>query len=412
MGQFGGHGTVGGPADTEHPTGHEAEASADSEPMVPFFTKHRGLIGLVAAAVVALLLQVRWYTLPPDRRYLLPTSQADWTAWGTWAGAFGAIAAVAFAAKSIKQAIEAQQSAERKWTEDRDHDREEREKERQLVREERAELREESNRIAEAAKKAIDQAAEAQRATERELKADRRHDREEREKERQLVREEREELKQERDRIVLHKASQLTFWYSRSHPPDDDYLVVKQQDHDAEADRNARIEAGEYDWSDEYPGDGVTDKVFVIVENASEDVAFEELSLVLCEKDLDVTQIRLFEREAPPTRRSEVLLPGEPPKWRLCTDYEPDLPLTMKRWALGSIKPRMHFMVELTFATPQSDLEWGSHNLFSPHASPSDIQHLILEYRDSEKRHWIRSTKTVSNPPRRLIDVEKLLAIL
>lgn len=389
-------------ADTGNSAGQETAGSKGSSSRSPF----RGFwLGVVIFAGASILVGwIRWHTLPSDGRYIWPVSQADWTAWGTWAGALGAIAAVAFASLSIKQAIAAQQGAERKWAADRTHDRAEREAERQLVRDERAQLKQESDQIARAAKKAIDQAAKAQRATKRELKADRRHDRAEREKERKLVREEREALKHELDQIALQKAAQLTFWYSWSPPSDSDYEEVEAQTRAAE--EKERLENGGF-LSGEYgPDDQEQDHVFVLVRNSSEDATFEELTLQLAEDDLEVTRVDLCEREAPPTRRSAAKLPGKPPEWTSRTD----LPVALregKQWTFGLIRPSRDFLLKLTFATPQRTNKWEMGYLWRTEAPNHDLRHLILGYRDQEKRHWIRSTLSAKDVPFRLLELDK-----
>lgn len=342
-------------AGTGNSAGQEAGVPADSASDVSFRGFWLGLASLVGLGL--LIGFIRWATLPSDDRYIWPVSQADWTAWGTWAGALGAIAAVVFASLSIKQAIAAQKGAERKWEADRTHDR-----------------------------------------TEREL-------------ERQLVREEREELKQELDQIALYEAGQLTFGYSWNRPLDNEYQAVQDRLESYEADRSARREQGDWSVEDEgvWPSDREHDHAFIVIRNGSEDIAFDELCLLLADEDeeneLEVTQVRLFERDVPLRRRGEQWLPGEPPAWIPRTDYEPDLPFKMKQWTLGSIKPKGEFMVELTFTTPQYDLDWTGHNPWDPNVPKKNVRRVILGYRDQKKRHWIRSTRSDRNVPRRLLDV-------
>lgn len=302
------------------------------------------LVGVVAAGIA------RWNFLPASSRYFLPASADDWAAWGTWAGAFGSIGAVFFASQSIKHAIE------------------------------------------------------AQRGTERELKKDRVHDRTEREKERALVREEREALTKEADRIALNDALKLTFKYGWGAPDDAEYSEVQYRISVADREHYEQ-------WLDAVEEDDARQlqSAYVLIQNASKDNTFDDLTLWLREDTLNVTGVEVADRDAPPLRRSSEFLEGEPPKWQWRTDYEPVFPPGSNQWALGSVSPGRQMLMKLSFATPQNYNEWDPIHLWADdEQGPAHPRHLILGYRDSAGRRWIRSTRSARNQPHRLLDATSL----
>jgi hypothetical protein len=291
--------------------------------------------------------------LPPGDRYFWPVSADDWAAWGTWASAVGAIGAVYFAAQSIKHTIE------------------------------------------------------AQKGTERELKADREHDRQEREHERALVREEREALKVEIDQLALKEAHQLSFRYSWGPPPTDAEYWAVQADlwksfEEDEARRQSGIEAEEEDDDRKLPF------VHVLIKNGSKDLAFNDLSLWLLEEDLEVTAISLADRVVPPARRSGEYIEGSPPAWIWRDNYEDLFPPGTNQWSLGSIKASSQMLVKIEFATPQFYEEWNPIHLWPGQETWAKPRNLILGYRDQAARHWVRSTRSPSNAPRRLLETKPL----
>lgn len=306
------------------------------------------LSSVITCVVVAGI--VRWNFLPANSRYFWPASADDWAAWGTWAGAFGSIGAVFFASQSIKHAIE------------------------------------------------------AQRGTERELKKDRIHDRKEREKERTLVREEREALTKDADRIALNDARKLTFKYGWDAPVDSEYAEVQYKMSVAERENYERwMDAVEEDDSRQLQS------AFVLIQNSSKDNVFDDVTLWLREDTLKVTGVEVADRDAPPVRRSSDFLEGTPPKWSWRTDYEPVFPPDKNQWAFGSVSPGRQMLVKLSFATPQHYNDWDPIHLWADdEQGPADPRHLILGYRDSAGRHWIRSTRSARNMPQRLLDATSI----
>lgn len=335
-------------------TGSQLEAETDDgannppRPPDPFFLVFWIFIAVTVLAIAGI---VRWNFLPPGDRYFWPVSGDDWAAWGTWASAVGAIGAVYFAAQSIKHTIE------------------------------------------------------AQKGTERELKADREHDRREREQERALVREEREALKQEIDQLALEEARQLSFKYHWGPPPpDSDYLVVQHEQwknqEEYEALRQSGIEAEEEDDDRQLPF------VHVLIRNDSKDLIFNDLSLWLLEKNLEVISISLADRGIPATRRSAEYLDGSPPAWVWRNDYEDLLLPGTNQWSLGSIQPSSQMLVKLEFKTSQFYDSWDPIHLWPPQQTWAKPRNLLFGYRDQAARHWVRSTRSSKNTPQRMMEAQ------
>lgn len=345
----------GGSAEELADAGSQKEArtgdEANNPPRPPdrFFLVFWTFIALTVTAIAGI---VRWNFLPPGDRYFWPASADDWAAWGTWASAVGAIGAVYFASQSIKHTIE------------------------------------------------------AQKGTERELKADREHDRKEREHERELVREEREALKKQIDQLALKEARQLSFKYHWGPPPPDyDYLDVHDEQlqsllEEDETRRQSGIEA------EEENDDRKLSFVHVVIRNRSRDLAFNDLSLWLREKDRKVTSISVADRVVPAAPRIGEFLEGSPPAWIWRNDYEEFFPPGTNQWSLGSIKASSQMLVKLEFATPQFYDDWDHVHLWSSHETWDDPRHLILGYRDQAARHWVRSTRSRRNEPQRLLEAK------
>jgi hypothetical protein len=298
---------------------------------------------LIAVTVLIIGGGVYWnFILPPGDRYFWATSPDDWAAWGTWAGAVGSIGAVYFASLSIKHAIE------------------------------------------------------AQKGTERELKRDRVHDREEREKERALVREEREALTKEVDRIALNEAGKLRFSYSTSMPLDSEYAEVQ-------------IKWSAQEQSDPYEAvqedDYRTQVAYVVIENRSKDLVFNDITLWLREDRFKPIGVEVADRDAPPARESGYL-DGSPPKWTWRTDYEPEFPPGENQWALGSVNAGRQLLVKFSFADSHRFDEWSTENLWHDRPGYDAPRHLILGYRDQAGRYWIRSTRSPRNRPQRLLEAK------
>lgn len=331
-------------ADTGSQEESAGGAGTNSPPRPPdrFFLMFWGFIALTAAFLGGIIC---WNCLPPGDRYIWPTSPEAWSAWGTWAGAFGSIGAVYFASKSIRHAIE------------------------------------------------------AQRGTERELKRDREHDREEREKERALVREEREALTKEVDRIALNEAGRLSFSYSTSMPPDDQYAEVQirwQEQAQAQSDPSETWQEDDYK----------TEVAYVCIKNPSDELVFNDLTLWLREDRFTPINVEVADRDAPPARRTNDYLEGSPPKWTWRTDYDPEFPPGKSQWALGSVNGGRELLVRFTFAESHPIHEWSAESLRYDGLGADAARHLILGYRDEAGRHWIRSTRSSRNRPQRLLEAE------
>lgn len=295
--------TVNGPTDDE--TLDEVEPRQGQKP-VHISRAVKVLLASCVVTGVVIAGIVRWSFLPPSDRYFLPASPDDWAAWGTWAGAFGSIGAVFFASQSIKHAIE------------------------------------------------------AQRGTERELKRDRIHDRIEREKERALVREEREALTKQVDRIALNEAQNLSFSYNAGLPADSEYAEVQIRWNDEEQRRYERAMDAEEENDDQQ-----TKSACVIIQNASKDLVFEDITLWLREDRLTVTGVEVADRDAPPVRKSSEYLDGTPPKWTWRTDFDSVFPSGTNQWALGSVKAGRQLVVKLSFANAQHYMDWDPMSLWA-----------------------------------------------
>lgn len=327
---------------------------------------------VILVVVVVILGWVRWATLSTVGRYFWPRSAEDWTSWGTWIGAFGAVGAVYFAARSVGAALKHQEAQRTR------------------------EAKTEQGRI-EAMRESDKHWLDAQEKLSDERKAsDRRWEEQRREEQKRW-----EALRKDEDNIARRAAQLFTWNIGFGKPSDMQYADIAHASYLADLSRRESDVAPFYQ-------DHV-ERIFVCVDNWSYEDAFHELSLWLAEPGVSAQVVQMAHRDLPQfPERSDEFVDGPVPEWTeeaIDAKYVSTFAPGSNHWALGAIGPRQQRIVVLEFDRPQDYVHWMS---FPCDGYVSQGGHVVLGYRDTEKRHWMVSTLAESRGPFRTWELRDL----